>query len=133
MTSIHGTEEKKLSAEEILKMSGVKSTPEGEDRALNALIAMALHPRSKEISAWVASKMEEFDADVVRLHEAGWTIQRINPPIPARCGMDWQYVHRDYDGAPDSNDNRCGNAASLFACIEEIKDIEAAVKLEMPK
>lgn len=34
------------------------------------------------------------------------------PPIPDRSS-DWHFAHRDYDGAPDSNDHRRGDAPSL--------------------
>ncbi len=39
------------------------------------------------------------------------------PPIPVRC-CDWQFWHKDFDGAPNNpgegpGDNRCGSAGSL--------------------
>lgn len=41
---------------------------------------------------------------------------------------DWSYSHDDYDGADDSNDNRCGHGASIEECKREIdlywEDIE---------
>lgn len=37
-------------------------------------------------------------------------------PIPLRS-CDWDWAHTDYDGAPDSNDKRCGNESSLEAAI----------------
>jgi hypothetical protein len=33
---------------------------------------------------------------------------------------DWCYVHDDYDGAPDSNDKRCGYGHSIRDCQNEI-------------
>lgn len=39
--------------------------------------------------------------------------------LPTR-DLDWVYVHDDYDGAPDANDNRHGRAASYAECIREI-------------
>lgn len=34
------------------------------------------------------------------------------PPVPSRA-FDWSWHHDDYDGAPDSNDNRCGHSRTL--------------------
>lgn len=53
-----------------------------------------------------------------------WTIRFDPPPIPHRC-FDWQYVHDDYDGAPDSRDNRHGECASFEACLGEIIELQA--------
>jgi hypothetical protein len=39
--------------------------------------------------------------------------------------FDWEFVHKDYDGAPDGNDNRCGRGASFQDCIDQIDEIEA--------
>lgn len=49
----------------------------------------------------------------------GWYIYYDPPPIPTR-NCDWHYVHRDFDGAPDANDNRCGHAASEASAMDEI-------------
>tara|TARA_R110000868_G_scaffold236522_2_gene490553 strand:- start:497 stop:682 length:186 start_codon:yes stop_codon:yes gene_type:complete len=38
--------------------------------------------------------------------------------------LDWSYVHDDYDGAPDANDNRCGCSHDVDGCIQEIKEME---------
>ena len=43
------------------------------------------------------------------------------PPIPTRAN-DWHFVHDDYDGAEDANDNRHGHAASVEECKAEIDD-----------
>ena len=43
---------------------------------------------------------------------------------------DWTFAHRDYDGAPDGRDHRCGWEQSLGACMAEIDqqiEDEAAV------
>lgn len=53
----------------------------------------------------------------------GWSIHYKPKPILER-DFDWDYVHEDYDGAPDSNDNRCGNAESFEACCEKIAEFE---------
>lgn len=34
----------------------------------------------------------------------------------------WHYVHQDYDGAPDSCDNRCGARAYLEDVLDEIDE-----------
>lgn len=44
---------------------------------------------------------------------------------PAWMTVAWEYVHEDYDGAPDAGDNRCGHGASVDACIAEIQEWEA--------
>lgn len=36
----------------------------------------------------------------------------------------YEFVHDDYDGAPDANDNRAGHAESVEACREEIDERE---------
>ena len=44
-------------------------------------------------------------------------------PIPSRS-HDYDFEHDDYDGAPDSGDNRCGTAANLDEGKEAIEEIE---------
>lgn len=34
----------------------------------------------------------------------------------------YDYIHTDYDGAPDSNDNRGGNCPTIEACKAEIDE-----------
>lgn len=36
----------------------------------------------------------------------------------------WSWQHRDFDGAPDANDNRSGYARSLDDAMDEIDDLE---------
>lgn len=48
-----------------------------------------------------------------------WHIHYDPPPIPTR-NCDWHFAHDDFDGAPDTNDNRCGHAESLEAAKAEI-------------
>lgn len=43
------------------------------------------------------------------------------PPIPVR-DCDWHWVHEDYDGAEDANDNRYGHASSLEAAKSAIDE-----------
>ena len=52
-----------------------------------------------------------------------WRIYYDPTPLPYRT-LDWTYVHDDYDGAPDANDNRCGRNASAEDCIAAIKEME---------
>ena len=40
-----------------------------------------------------------------------WIITHNAKPIPDRS-HDFDFVHEDYDGAPDSGDKRCGTAGS---------------------
>lgn len=52
-----------------------------------------------------------------------WRIYCEPPPIPS-WGGDWQFVHDDYDGAPDAHDSRCGSAASVADAILQIRELE---------
>jgi len=61
-------------------------------------------------------KYEYFAAD-----GSVWTIRNVCPPIPLRC-FDWEYVHDEYDGAPDAFDDRHGNVASMAEAIEAIEE-----------
>lgn len=56
-----------------------------------------------------------------------YTITHDLKPIPTRA-HDWDFVHKDYDGAPEHSeespsDHRCGSAASIEACIDEIDEL----------
>lgn len=55
----------------------------------------------------------------------GYLIEYWAKPIPCRA-MDWGYAHEDFDGAPDSGDNRWGYAPSLeeakAAIDEQVED-----------
>ncbi len=49
------------------------------------------------------------------------------PPIPIRS-CDWQFAHKDYDGAPEDSfgppmDKRCGTAGSLELAKASIDDL----------
>lgn len=62
-------------------------------------------------------------------HYKGWLITYNPKPIPARCGVDWDAVHEDYDGAPIYSDgppadDRCFNESSLNKCKAEIDERE---------
>lgn len=52
-----------------------------------------------------------------------WRIYHDPTPLPVRQ-FDWAFVHDDFDGAPDANDNRCGRAASPDECFAAIREIE---------
>jgi hypothetical protein len=54
-----------------------------------------------------------------------WLIEYDPKPIPDRS-HDYNYAHEDYDGAPDSEDDRCGCSGSVEECIEEILELEEA-------
>lgn len=49
-----------------------------------------------------------------------WRIYQDKSPVG-----EWAFVHDDYDGAEDSNDNRHGVGKSLEDCIAQIMDMEA--------
>lgn len=51
----------------------------------------------------------------------GYRISYNPKPIPPSCGVDYDFCHEDYDGPGDP---RCGNAASVEACMAEIDAIE---------
>lgn len=58
-------------------------------------------------------------------HYRGYTIAYDPPPIGVR-DCDWQFSHKDYDGAPDSGDVRSGAACSLNQakdCIDDIYNV----------
>lgn len=42
------------------------------------------------------------------------------------AAFDWSFYHEDYDGAPDSGDNRHGRGASRADCAAQIDEIEDA-------
>ncbi len=52
----------------------------------------------------------------------GYTITHGAKPVPTRV-WDYDFVHADYDGAPDSGDRRCGNGASVDDCKEQIDEL----------
>jgi hypothetical protein len=67
--------------------------------------------------------------DPSSVHEVeyrGYRIYRDPKPVPTHIAGDWSFVHEDYDGAPDGNDNRCGFAQSIadakFNIDEQIAD-----------
>lgn len=39
-------------------------------------------------------------------------------------GYKWEFVHNDFDGAPDGNDRRCGHGKELIDCQQAIDEIE---------
>ncbi len=49
----------------------------------------------------------------------GYTISHDPKPIPDRSA-DFDFSHEDFDGAPDSGDNRCGTAGSLKDACSQI-------------
>ena len=63
--------------------------------------------------------------DASNLHEVeyrGYRIYRDPKPVPPHIAGDWSFVHRDYDGAPDGSDNRCGDAQSIADAKAQIDE-----------
>jgi hypothetical protein len=56
--------------------------------------------------------------DSVRDTHRGWSISRIDPPIPLRS-FDWQAVHPDHDGA-DGGCGRIEHASTREGVIAEV-------------
>lgn len=56
-----------------------------------------------------------------RIEYRGFIITYDPPPIPTRA-YDWQWMHDDYDGAPDSVDDRAGRSASLEAAKADVDE-----------
>ena len=54
-------------------------------------------------------------------HYGPWRIEYNPKPIPASCGVDWDWYHEDYGGPGDP---RCGTAASFEAAVREIRELE---------
>lgn len=52
-----------------------------------------------------------------------WIIYRDPTPFPSRA-CEWHFYHKDFDGTPDSNDVRCGTAASLADAVAAIRERE---------
>jgi len=47
-----------------------------------------------------------------------------NPKHIPTNAFDWEYVHKDYDGAPDAFDMRSGCVASLKDATQAIDELE---------
>ena len=52
----------------------------------------------------------------------GFSFDYWRKPIPTSA-FDYDFVHEDYDGAPDSGDNRCGSGHSIKDCKQQIDEI----------
>ncbi len=37
--------------------------------------------------------------------------------------VNFEFAHKDYDGAPDGNDNRCGHGDTIEECRELIDEL----------
>lgn len=48
------------------------------------------------------------------------------PPIPASCGMDYSFQHKDFD----LGDNRCGSGPSIQDCKDQIDEQIAEIAEE---
>jgi hypothetical protein len=60
----------------------------------------------------------------------GYTISHEPKPIPDRSA-DFDFSHEDFDGAPDSGDNRCGTAGSIEDACEQIDDILEGAQIDL--
>lgn len=81
--------------------------------------------------SWVDKNCRFAQAGTDARRYRGYTIRYNPPPIPSR-GSDWEFVHDDYDGAPDEpggrpTDARAGTAGSLEEAKEMIDEIEEAL------
>lgn len=56
------------------------------------------------------------------LEKFGWRFEYDPKPVP-NTSHDWNWWHVDYDGAPDSTDNRCGTAASIDDAMDQISEL----------
>lgn len=45
-------------------------------------------------------------------------------PPPGPTDQVYSFSHEDFDGAPDSSDNRCGRGSSIRDCEEQIDELE---------
>jgi len=50
----------------------------------------------------------------------GWHIEYNPKPIPIRFGVDWDFIHDDYDGENDL----AGSGFSFLDCVDQIIEIE---------
>ncbi len=57
-----------------------------------------------------------------RISYRGYWISYNPKPVPASMGVDWDWRHEDYDGAPDGNDRRAGCSACLEAAKSDIDE-----------
>lgn len=53
----------------------------------------------------------------------GWIISFDFKPIKSTA-HNYSFHHKDYDGAPDSKDNRCGTASSFNDALIQIRELE---------
>ena len=57
----------------------------------------------------------------MKIEYKGYTISPSGDPYNLQP---YTFVHKDYDGAPDSGDNRCGTGKSIEECKEQILENE---------
>lgn len=55
-----------------------------------------------------------WDGDIQKFEYKDFTITYMSP--------DWDWVHKDFDGAPDANDSRYGYEKTVNDCIESIEE-----------
>lgn len=51
----------------------------------------------------------------------GFCISYFAVPVPD--GPRWEWEHPDYDGAPDSGDERCGYGCTIADCERQIDEL----------
>lgn len=58
------------------------------------------------------------------LRYGDWHITYDRTILPS---VDYSFFHDSYDGAPDSDDHRCGSGSSVDDCIDQIHDMEEEI------
>jgi len=75
------------------------------------------------LGAWKDKHVTQYDVTQDGI-PTGWRVQ-YNPKQTPDRSNDWDWFHVDYDGAPDSGDNRCGTADSITGAINQINLINS--------
>jgi hypothetical protein len=101
-----------------------------QERQVLAEMAVAMHGMKERIHREFLTITGAIAARARQdLRYGKWRIYFDPPPIPSRA-CDWHFVHDDYDGAPDGNDRRHGDAPSVEDAKRQIDDIEAEMAEE---
>lgn len=96
----------------------------GRSRAVAHLVLRALQEQGMmpitfaEYEELMAAAKRPITKTVYRQYEI-----TLDPkPVPSHIAGDYSFVHMDYDGAPDGNDNRCGCAQSIADAKQQIDE-----------
>jgi len=96
----------------------------GRSRAVAHLVLRALQEQGMmpitfaEYEELMAAAKRPITKTVYRKYEI-----TLDPkPVPSHIAGDYSFVHMDYDGAPDGNDNRCGCAQSIADAKQQIDE-----------